>query len=411
MKNTYILFLLAFVGWSITACEENPDYFDVEKAPSIITFEGFPAFSGTFATTDDITIPVTATNAGEIVVERIINYSAGGESKTLEEVLTTLNGPEATLNTSWDEVLATPEGVGLSAISSVQLDFNVTVDGQETFKTFDLAFFSPLTLGFTEEVDGEEVERSAPATSFRDSTFSIYYNINSSQTPIEKVEFFTKVNESGSFSSTPVQTVTVGGTSLSEQTATFTFPGEDVINTDSVYAVQIVATATNGNTATQVVEIQATEIPFTEEGEFVLRPVGYELAPGVTDSLNQAFDFSQLKVLSSATIAAHPDSVDLIVTANSLSEELTLEAVGGTDFVIADEAFSFEDATYEAARDAFAAGTVVTMFSLPSDQVVIVRIGDVADTDSERYAVMRVADAVRGFDIDQSEVTIEYRAR
>ena len=238
MKNTYILLLIAFVGWGITACEENEDFLNIEKAPSIITFEGFPAFSGTFATTDDIVIPVTATNASEIRVERVVNYNTEingvDTALTLVAPLATLNGPEATLNTTWDEVLSTPQEVDLGAINNVSLDFNVAVDGEETFKTFELVFTNPLTLGFTEEVDDEEVERAAPTTSFRDSTISIYYNVNSSQTPIETVAFFTKVNESGSFGTTPVQTVEGGGTSLNEQTATFTFPGEDEINSDSV---------------------------------------------------------------------------------------------------------------------------------------------------------------------------------
>ena len=417
MKNIYILLLLALAGLGITACEENEDFFDVEKAPSIITFEGFPGFSGTFATTDDIVIPVTATNAGEIVVERVLSYTADDEPRTINEVLTTLSGPEATLETTWDAILATPEEVGLEAISDVSLDFNVTVDGEETFKTFDLEFTNPLTLGFTEEIDGEDVERAAPETSFRDSTFLVYYNVNSSQTPIERVEFFAKVNESGTFSDTPLQTVEVGGTDLDEQTATFTFPGEDVISADSVYAIQIIATAVNGNTATEVVEIEATEIPFTEEGEFALRPASYELEEGVTDTLSQAFDFSELAVLSSTDIASNPEAVDLVATANDdvLSEGLNLEAVGSTDFVVASESFGFDAATYESTRDAFLAGTVVTTLedvsSLPSDQVVIVRVGDVADTSPKQYAVMRVADVVRGFDINQSEATIAYRAR
>lgn len=419
MKNTYILLLVAFVGWGMTACEENEDFFDVEKAPSIITFEGFPAFSGTFATTDDIVIPVTATNAGEIVVERVVNYNAeiAGEDTTLTltEVLTTLDGPEATLETSWDEVLATPQEVDLGAINNVSLDFNVTVNGEETFKTFELVFTNPLTLGFTEEVDDEDVERAAPTTSFRDSTFSVYYNVNSSQTPIEKVEFFTKVNESGTFGTTPVQTVEVGGTSLTEQTASFTFPGEDVIDADSVYAIQIVATATNGNTATQVVEVEATEIPFSEEGEFILRPASYELEPGVTDTLNQSFDFSAQEALSAADTARDSELADIILTADTTASELSLEAANDTDFVVASPSFSFGGATYESTRDTFAAGTPVTelndITSLPDGQVVIVRLGDVDDGDSERYALMRIASVTRGFDITQSEVTIAYRAR
>ena len=397
-----------------TACEENPDFFDVQKAPSIITFEGYPAFSGSFATTDDIAIPVTATNAGEIVVDRVIDYTSGGP-KTIEETLTTLTGPTATLNTTWDAILATPEGVGLGAINSVQLKFNVTVDGQSTFKTFDLEFSNPISLGFTEEVDGEDVDFEAPSTSFRDSTFSVYFNVNTAQTPIGKVDIFTKINESASFGTTPVQTITGGSTDLDKQTVNFTFPGEAAIAPDSSFFVQIVATTTNGKTATQVVEVEAVEVPLSEEGEFTLRPATYELKADVTDTLNQAFDFSQLKKLSTAIITAFPDSADLVLTADTLVNQLSLEARGATDFVVASSTFSFGGATYEVTRDAFAAGTPVTglsdITSLPDGQVVIVRIGDIADTFSERYAVMRIANVDRGFDINQSEVIIEYRAR
>ncbi len=415
MKNTYILILSILVGWVITSCEENPDYLDIEKAPSVITFEGYPAFSGSFATTDDIVIPVTATNAGEIVVERVLNYTAGGDPRRLEETLTTLAGPTATLDTSWDAILATPEGVGLGAISSVQLQFNVTVDGQPTYKTFDLDFSNPISLGFTEEVDGEDVDFAAPATSFRDSTFSVYFSVNTEQTAIEKVDIFTKTNSSSVFGTTPVQTITGGSNDLDNQTVNFTFPGEAAIAPDSSFFVQIVATTTNGNMATQVVEVEASEIPFSEEGEFVLRPATYVLEADVTDTLNQAVDFSELEVISTATITGNPALADMVLVADATAQELSLEARGTTDFVVASDAFSFDGATYEVTRDTFAAGTPVTglsdITSLPDGQVVIVRIGDVADTFSERYALMRIADVDRGFDINQSEVTIEYRAR
>ncbi len=407
--------LLTLATGIIMSCEENPDFFDVEKAPSIITFEGYPAFSGTFATTDDITIPVTATNAGEIVVERVVTYTVGGDSKTIEETLTTLTGPAATLNTTWDAILATPEGVGLGAIDNVQLDFNVTVDGQPTYKTFDLNFTNPITLGFTQEVDGEDVDFAAPATSFRDSTFSVYFNVNTEQTSIEKVDIFTKINESASFGTTPVQTITGGSTDLDKQIVNFTFPGEADIAPDSSFFVQIVATTTNGKTATRVVEVEASEIPFTEADFLTLRPAAYELAAGVTDTLNQAVDFSELEVISTATINRNPALADMVLVADTTAQELSLEARGATDFVVASSTFSFADATYEATRDAFAAGTPVTglsdITSLPDEQVVIVRIGDVADTSSERYAIMRIIEVARGFSISQSEVTILYRAR
>ena len=419
MKNTYIIFLLALAGWATTACEENPDYFDVEKAPSIITFEGFPGFSGTFATTGDIVIPVTATNASEIVVERIVNYDTKiGDTDTtltLTEVLTTLNGPEATLNTTWDAVIANPQNEELGSVNSVQLDFNVTVDGEMTFKTFDLEFVDPIALGFTKRVNGENVNFQNPATALRDSTFTIYYEINSSETLIEKVELFTKVNKSGTFSTTPAQTVTLDDTQLDTAEATFTFPSEDMIATDSIYAIMITATAANGNTTSKVVEVKAAEVPFSQEGTFTLRPAAYELKAGVTDTLNQAFDFSQLKKLSSAIIADSPDSVDLILMADTVAESLSLEAMNDTELVVAEDDFSFAGATYEASRDAFADGTPVTVVedlsSLPSGQVVIVRIGDVADDNSARYAVMQIASLDRGFDIEQSEVEITYRAR
>ena len=415
MKYIYRILIVAFASWVTTACEENPDFFDVEKAPSIITFEGFPGFSGSFATTDDIVIPVTATNAGEIVVERVISYTAGGDPKTIEETLTTLTGPTATLNTTWDAILANPEGVGLGAIDNVQLDFNVTVDGQPTYKTFNLDFSNPITLGFTEEVDGEDVDFAAPATSFRDSTFSVYFNVNTEQTSIEKVDIFTKINESASFGTTPVQTITGGSTNLDKQTVTLTFPGEAAIAPDSSFFVQIVATTTNGKTATRVVEVEASEIPFTEADFFTLRPAAYELAAGVTDTLNQAVDFSEQEVISTATINRNPALADMVLVADTVTQELSLEARGATDFVVASSAFNFTDATYESTRDAFAAGTPVTglsdITSLPDEQVVIVRIGDVADTFSERYAIMRIVEIARGFSISQSEITILYRAR
>ncbi len=409
MKNKYIHFILIAVGMMVMACEENPDYFDLQKAPSMITFEGYPDYSATFATTDDITIPVTATNAGEITVDRRITYPTTINDKdttlTVRSQIATLTGPEAVLNTTWETILANPQNVGPDAITAIDIIFVTTVNGQQTSRSFSLDFTSPIS----------DVE--APETAFYGSDISINYKISSLQSPIQKVDFFTKIGD-GAYGTTPVKTVQVNAPDFEDSVSMLTFPSEAQIKAGTKFTVQLVATAANGMTATETVDITAANMALEITGEATLRTAGYQVEVGVLDSLSQAFDFSQNKVLKKSTINAYPDSADvrLVVEEDLFGiKSLSLVAGGQTTFVAAGDTFSFESASYETVRDAFAAGIAVDQFeniaTLPSQQVILVKLGDVADGNSKQYAVMQIADVVKGFDINQSEVTIMYMAR
>ena len=81
--------------------------------------------------------------------------------------------------------------------------------------------------------------------------------------------------------------------------------------------------------------------------------------------------------MADSVLATDPDSADVRLV-DDLGGELDLEAGAGsgTTFVVADETYSFSSSTYEAIRDAYAAGTptssVTDIESLYSGAVILI---------------------------------------
>ena len=366
------LLLLAVAAW---ACEENEDFLAFEQAASEISFEGYPAYTADFSVLDDVVIPVSAPGADEIQVIREISYSADGATQNINETLTTLSGPEATLNVPLSQVIANPDNVAAANISSTDLLFQVNVNGQTTYRRFSLDFFNPLTV-------------EAPEETFNDSTITVSYTVDTENAGLGQVEVFLREQADGEFSTTPLETFTTteGSLEIAVPVESVTMPGSDI-------GLQFVVSSTAGASASQTLSIDVLPIPLEDPVAVVLEADG------------NAIDFSE-----EDTVASGGDLQ--LITAGS---QLQLQALGGSDFVLAEQDFDFAAATFQDVRDAYAAATaqdlVENLADLATGQVLIVNLADVAAGSADAYAIVSVGELVRGFDIADSELSLEYRVR
>lgn len=371
-KFIVALALLAVAGWS---CEENEDFLPFEQAESDITFEDYPDYTADFSLLDEVVIPVSAPGASEIQVIREITYSANDATQNINETLTTLSGPDATLQVPISEVVANPDNVDAGSIGSTDLLFQVTVDGQTTYRRFSLDFYNPLTV-------------EAPEESFNDSTISVSYEVDVMNASISQVEVFLRDTTEGDFSDMPLETFTTAEDSLE-----IMIPGEDVVAPGGDIGLQFVVTSADGSTATQTVSIDVLPIPLEDPVTVVLEADG------------NAIDFSEQD-----TVAMGGDLAVMV-----MGSQLQLQALDGSDFVLADEGFDFEGASFQDVRDAYMDGTpqsvVGNLSELPTGQVLIVRLADATAGAADEYAVVQLGDLVRGFDVEDSELSVQYRVR
>ncbi|MFP4096405.1 MAG: hypothetical protein ACLFUB_18125 [Cyclobacteriaceae bacterium] len=374
IKTIVAFSLLAMLGW---ACEENEDFLAFEKAPSVITFDGYPAFSADFSVLDQVVIPVNAPGASEIQVIRDISYSAGGSTNNINETLTTLQGPEAELNVPISQIIANPDNVGALGIGSTDLLFQVTENGQTTYRRFSLDFYNPLTV-------------EAPEETFNDSIISVSYAVDAVNAEVAQVQVFLRDTTEGEFSATPLESFTAV-----EGNIDVTVPSEAIASTEGDIGLRFVVTSADGMTASQTVSIEVLPVPLDDATEVILEANGNTL------------DFS-----AQDTVATGGD-LQLLVMDDD--DELQLAALGGSDFILAEEGFDFEGASFQDLRDTYMEGTPQTELedigNLPSNQVLIVRLADAAAGSASEYAAVQVGNLVRGFDIGDSELSLLYRTR
>ena len=373
-KTVLSFSLLALLGW---ACEENEDLLPFEKASSEITFADYPAFAADFSVLDQVVIPVSAPGASEIQVIREISYTPEGQSNAtvINESLMTLNGPEATLETSIADIIDNPAGLSATEIPTTDLLFQVSENGQTTYRKFSLDFYNPLTV-------------EAPEETFNDSTITVSYVLDAVNAEVAQVQVFLRDTTDGEFSSTPLQTFTTAENSIE-----FTVPAEMVTAPGADIGMRFVVTAASGLTASQTVSIDVLPIPLDAATEVVLEAGG------------NAIDFS-----AQDTVATGGD-LQLSVMGN----QLQLQALGGSDFVLAGEDFDFAAASFQDLRDAYAEGTAQTLINdlsdLPTGQVLVVRLADAEAGSADEYAVVSIGALVRGFDVEDSELSLTYRVR
>ncbi len=371
-KLIIALALLAIVGWS---CEENEDFLPFEQAESDITFEGYPAYGADFSLLDNVVIPVSAPGASEIQVIREISYSANDVTQNINETLTTLSGPDATLQVSIADIVANPDNVEAANVGSTDLLFQVSVNGQTSYRRFSLDFYNPLSV-------------DAPEETFNDSTIRVKYEVDLVNASLSEVEVFFRDTKDGEFSSTPLETFTT-----SEDSLDIVVPSEAVVAPGGDIGLRFVATTADGISATQTLSIDALSIPLADPVDLALEADG------------NAIDFS-----AGDTVATGGDLAVSVV-----GSQLQLEALGGSDFILVEEGFDFAGASFQDVRDAYTEGTpqsvVGNLSNVATGQVLIVRLADATAGSADEYALVQLGELIRGFDVEDSQLSVQYRVR
>ena len=404
----YIYLLLMPLLLVLFACEEK-EFLEFSKSQAVITFEGFPAFSGTFTTLDEVVVPVSAEGASSLDVIALVDgvetpfaLSASSSSLTIQE--------------SWSDLLGGP---AISSIGGDDITLRVTAlaNGESSFKDFTVSSSNPLSLDFGDS--------ETASTQFPDSTFNIFYNVNTVNATVARVEFFAKIGSDSEYPATPFATETINATSAAELTMSFPYPAEDSIDFGDELFVRAVVVGANDLTDNIEIGVESVEVPLDDEGSFVLFPDDFVIAaatdetPTVFDEENNGFDFSEATLVADAS-----DSADIRLGVDMGNLVLTLDA--GVEYVIADG----NDAVngFQSARDLFAAGaaddTEIVNLSQLKDNAngfIILSIPDLASfgTGSSEYVILRIESvnintAIVDEDVDainNSTVTLSYEGR
>ena len=380
MKHTLALLLMSIT--LLTACYDTEFDTGGFAVPSLITFEGGfetnddPLLRNklTYTAIDDVIITVNATNVDAL------RATAVGEGGSTDLGMVTISNGQGTLNTSWSQL----EGVD-------HIDFTGAPDSNQPYtKSLEIIQASPLILNY--QADG--VAFTTPSEVYNDSTFTVYYELATANTPIQSVEFLQRVGATGEY--TLLSTETVNATTEAQQSFTVDIPSEETLALDSPFSVKAIVTGSNGLTYEQNIAVTNLAIDLPSRGQFALR----------TDN-DDAFSFAALDTGSFTGAQA-----DIRLVTNESDGTLTLEAdpASNTTFVLSDD-FDVKEATYQSVRDAFAQGAPITtiddLANVPTEAVILVKIG--SQSGASQYATLQLNALTRT--LEGGEIVVDYRAR
>jgi len=418
MRKKIFYILIPFLV-ILAACEKD-EFLEFEKAEAVIQFTGFPAFAGTFTTLDEVIVPVTTDNASSLDVSVLVDNEPTSFTQTA-------SAPTLTVQDSWSNLLG---GASIESLDGddITLRVTATANGESSYKDLSLSYSNPLSLDYSVGDD----DFITASTAFPDSSFNVYYNVNTLNATVENVDFFAKIGESTDYPMDPFATEAINATTAEEQTLSFAFPDEDSIGFGDDFFIKAVAIGANGLTDEIEFSIEAVEVPLDDEGTFVLFPDNFvvtpsvpddpetpedESSPAVFDTENNGFDFSESELVADAS-----GSADIRLGIDNGS--LVLDLANGIEYVIQDGTKAVNG--YQSARDLFMAGTASTtqienLAELNSNPegYIILSIPDLASvgTGSSEYVTIRIENVIRNAEvidqsidpINNSTVTISYQ--
>ena len=382
IKNIKNILPLALLTAVMLSCGENEDLLQFREAENEISFPGYPAFFASFTSLDQVqfdvdvngsatTLSVTGKDGDDFGTVSISNGSG-----TFSRSLSSLGDPES-------ETLTFSDG--------------------ETERLLSLEISNPTSILST-----------TSETVSLDSTFSIVFEAKTVNGVIDSYDLFLKIGEESTFATVPDAEGTGTTTELRDSlafsavNATYSI-GDTVFFQVDFNSESLVASAEGS--------IRITELDLTEFGTIELRTPDFEIADGVTDSLRNAFNLKAFDYVSDETLTTSADSADVQLIVNAGELDLVSGVGSGTSFVLADAGFS--SATYEAIRDAFAAGTPISTISsiesLDDDAVILVQLGNIPEetwpsADNRRYALINIDSITKANSGVSSEVVLEYVA-
>lgn len=377
--------LLALIVLTMFSCKENEDLLDFSEADNKITFPDFPANSATFTTLDQVVIDVAVDgDASSLSVE-----SDGGDDFGTVSIAS----GEGTFSST------------LAALGNPSSETLVFSDGA-TDKLFSLSVANPLSF-----------EGTTSSTVYLDSIFSIVFEAETENGAMDSYDLFLKIGSESDWPGTANASDAFTGSTAIDDSVAFTADDPTYDIGDSIYyKVEVSAGSLLDSLSGYLVVV---EVPLDESGTITLRTPDYAIGAD-TDSLFNAYNFKAFKYMADSVLATDPDSADVRLV-DDLGGELDLEAGAGsgTTFVVADETYSFSSSTYEAIRDAYAAGTptssVTDIESLYSGAVILIQLGDIPQSgapaaDNRRYAAIQIISTTKADGGVTSEVTLDYVA-
>lgn len=394
-KNIFWMLVVATVAF--TACDEEEDLLANREAANDISFPDYPAFSATFTSLDQVVLDVAVEGPAT-------SLSVSGDGQSFGDV--NITGGTGTFT-------STLANLGLSAGDDIQLTFT---DG-ETRRFFTVSVVNPIAFNYTVGSGSSAVNFTSSTTVNLDSAFNIYFEASTVNGTIDNYQVFTKNGKNADYPTAPDVESSVGGTSIEEEALSLIADDASYDIGDTLYYNLVLNAGSLSASSERTVIV--TQVALANSGTVTLLTPDYEISDGVTDSLNNAFNFSALKVIADSVLADNPDSADirLVVNMGNLSFEAGVGS--NTSYVVADEDFSFASATYESVSDAFAAGmsasSVDNLESLYTNAVVLVEIGNIPNpgypsSDNKKYAAIQIQNIVKTDGGTTSEVTFEYKA-
>lgn len=380
------LALLAVFAVVIFSCDENEETLAFVEAENNIVFPDYPTYSATFTTLDNVVLDIE------------VDGSASSLDVTGEDGGSFGSVAIASGTGTFTRTLAE-----LGNPSSEELSFS---DG-ETNRLFEITIENPASVRGT---TSSEVEL--------DSVFSIAFDASSVNGVIDGYSLFIKNGSNAVFPGVPNSSDTNTGIELEDSLA-FTANNAGYSIGDTIfYKVEFTSASLVDSVSGSLMVVP---VSLGQSGSVALRTPDYVISMGVTDSLNNAFNFSALKVMADSVLATNVDSADVSLALNAGLLDLAAGTGSNTTFLVAPEDFNFSDVTYEAVRDSMNAvgavpvSTVTNIESLYSNAVIFVQIGNIpqsgnAAADNRKYAAIQITGVTKADAGVTSEVTFDYVA-
>jgi len=399
----YLLSTALVMSMLFVSCEEDEDLLTFSEADNDISFPGNLDEDASFTDLDAVIIDVAVNGTATS-----LSVSGGGQNfgdiSISSDGMGTFSSSLANLGYVWTDAEGDPTN-----------DFELAFSDGETRRLFDISVISPITFNYTVGSGDDAVTFSSSSTVNLDSAFNIYFEAATDNATIDNYSVYTKIGNNSDYPATSTVSEMVDALMIEEEEVNITAENSQYDIGDTIYYELRLTSGSLISTAENFVVVE--EVQLVNEGTVTLRTPDYAISSGVTDSLNNAFNFSELKIMADSVLMSSPDSADIRLVVSS--GNLNLEAGSGsnTQFVVADENFSFSNAGYESVRDAFvgASNSVDNIETLSTNPVILVQIGNIPNdnypsADNKRYAVIQITDFIKSDNGVTSEVTFDYKA-
>jgi hypothetical protein len=417
MKNLIKLMLITGFAFSAWSCEEEEPVEIITPATPIVFDDNIDKFSGTYFVGGTTSIKVSVgSNVSSINVSS--RYTpAGGSAKIYSLGSIPVSNGEATFSLPSRSLFDPAD----------EQDNSATLAAGKIRPTgnFTLIFDAVLNDGGVERkyytaTIANNIAFSAfnanaplvnPTTSFNDSTYRLRFTLqNPASARITNVKVFRKLGAAAEEATPIIDKNYAADTETIADEFVFQFPSQAQI---PAYSGANFAAATLANRTVTHRFVVTTAIGNTNSFtafNVANTPVPLPFTRTLTDlTPNTIWD------LGTRFTATSEETADLkFVTSGTgftKTLDLTVGAGNTSDFVRLNSLFNYAGASYNSVRDAYNAGAkLTTVADLAVGDVIIVNVGDIADTSRTNLKVLRITNVRRDAVGSADRLTIEYKS-